>query len=236
MKSYLALVLVLCTVVLGNGVTAPCWADSLISFTDTNNTSYLIGNITNENSIYRARYASWTQTVATTDTSIGAIVGYDSSGKQLTAWLTNAVGPGATTANVIASATVTVPTGIGVGQDLSLAPMTAFFSGLSLVPDTYYLVLWPETAGTNVYWYGDVSGVTRTTAPGFTIERYGFYFSDTPVSFPPSSDSWSDTAVADSYFFSVDGKVAPVPEPATMLLLASGLVGLAGMRRKLLKR
>ena len=48
----------------------------------------------------------------------------------------------------------------------------------------------------------------------------------------PSAWAWNDEGSAMCYIHGYIGESSPVPEPATMLLLGTGLVGLAGFGRK----
>ena len=230
MKRWLALMAVICTIVLaGSGVIAPCWGDTLISFTDTKPNDYVIGilyGIIDSNYLQQDLSTSWTQTVATTNTTIGAILtGVAGSSAQGQAYLMNALGPGTTMANQIAMASFTPPiltTGPG---DLTSAPVTTLFTGLNLAPGTYYLVL-QQTAPT-LLWYGDDSGVVVNTAAGFSV---GTYQCAIPLaSYPPSSSFLPYGLEGDHFFYTVEGTVVPVPP--TVWLLGSGLLGLAGWRR-----
>jgi hypothetical protein len=52
----------------------------------------------------------------------------------------------------------------------------------------------------------------------------GFYLSHT--------DSTSNGMIYFSSTINIQGNAAPIPEPATMMLLMTGLAGFAGLRRK----
>ena len=56
------------------------------------------------------------------------------------------------------------------------------------------------------------------------------------VAYAEDIGGWAGSWDSDFTLYKVKGDKAPVPEPATLLLLGSGLIGIAGIGRKRLKR
>ena len=56
------------------------------------------------------------------------------------------------------------------------------------------------------------------------------------VAYAENLNGWAGSWDSNFNLYKVKGDKAPVPEPATLLLLGSGLIGLAGIGRKTLKR
>ena len=168
---------------------------------------------------------SWTVTGSYTDVSVSALISSGSASEEGagTLYLTNSLGPGTTAANVIAETAVT---------NLEYEPTadTGLFSGLTLGPGTYYLISSSNLGVGGIEWEG-LSGPT-TTAPDVTSG--GDLFSFGTAAFAPS-DTFGPLGDP-SFGVDVTGTpaaaVAVMPEPGSLVLLGTGLLGLVGVIKR----
>jgi hypothetical protein len=168
---------------------------------------------------------SWTQTGSYTDVTISAFLsslgGSDGTG---TIYLTDQIGPGTTVANQIAETTVS---GLAFGP----ATATTVFSGLDLGPGTYYLITASNLGGGGLGWnvYNGAAAI-----PGISGTNNFDEFGQFPEAEYPPASPFSSVGTHE-FDFAVTGDIAATPEPSSLILLGTGLVGIVGMtRRKLL--
>ncbi len=167
---------------------------------------------------------SWTQTGSYSSVDILANIG-DSAGSgtaTATAYLMSQIGAGATAGNeVVAPVTASVTGNPGLNS------MTTIFSGLSLGPGTYYLVLDPNSTDFN--WDLTIPPVIVTDS-GVTAGPSDT--SATVAGFPPASAFSSPSY---SFIYEVTGTTGvgtSTPEPSTAVMLIIGVVALAAWRKR----
>ena len=148
------------------------------------------------------------------------------------AFLTTQIGPGTSASNQVADS---------IFSTVNPSGLTTLFSGLTLGAGNYYLVLAKDQLSSG----GDYLSSWLFGNPGVVNIASGttylgsLYSSDADVShvYAPASDFSNMVDISTggpfNHLFRVSSSaLTPVPEPTTMLLLGSGLIGLAGYGRK----
>jgi hypothetical protein len=169
-----------------------------------------------------ANFVSWTQSSTFSDVTIvaglaNALPNFVPG--QGTVYLTKRIGPGTTVADEIAR--------ISLSNVPVAGALETLFTGLTLGPNTYYLVGASDAGGSGLGWL--VGNFSSATGPGVTINPSGSVLQSTNLAtYAPASDFFTAPPGPPLLMFSVTGNPvsAPVPEPATLTLLMAGLLGL----------
>jgi hypothetical protein len=171
----------------------------------------------------QALASSWTFGSTFTNVAINAVLRTDTTPENVTAFLLTGIGAGTTIAQQLATTIVAAPSA-GSGPTL-----VSVFSGLTLGPGTYFLVLNANTSGVgDTLWMESLNGATITAAPGVT-HNIDNSVTATLNAYVPASNFHTITANLD---YTITGDTTSTPEPTTLLAVASGLIILGLVRRR----
>ncbi len=136
-----------------------------------------------------------------------------------TAYLTTSIGPGTTPADQIAA--------IAFTPNSTSYTLQTLFTGVTLPAGTIYLTLAASNTTSGMLLEADYP-TSVTTAPGVTFNSD--YLASTSAAYPPAS---SIGGLGGDFGSVITGTaLAPTPEPSSLILLGTGVLGLAGMVRK----
>jgi hypothetical protein len=167
---------------------------------------------------------SWTQTGSYSSVDILANIS-DSAGSgtaTATAYLLTQIGAGTSAANEVVA-----PVTASITGNPGLNAMTTIFSGLTLGPGTYFLVLDPNS--TDFHWDLTIPPVVVTDS-GVTAGPSEA--TATVAGFPPASAFGGESF---SFIYEVTGTTgvgASTPEPSTAVMLIVGVAAIAAWRKR----
>jgi hypothetical protein len=176
---------------------------------------------------------SWAQSGSFTNVSVSAVLASDNGqpGATGTAYLMNLIGPSASAANE-----VTAPnTSISVGGNNSLTE-DLLFSGLSLGPGTYFLVIVPTDFNQVDSLDWDLTNPGSVALGGGVTQNSDEAVSTTPAGFGPAS-TFATQANRQLFLVTGDASQNPpppngAPEPSTIATMAGGLIWLGVSARR----